>query len=667
MAADIRDSARYRETIAQYRAMVEPGLGAPSSFEAAELSPDGRLVAVVCRIADTLEGRGRTEVRIVPVDGSPAWTVTPRDGDAGGPRWSPDGRQLAYLADHGDRHRFGPWLVSIADGPTAGEPRRLDAPPGIAEQLRWSPDGTRLLLIMAGEQAEQADGLGSGTMGQDIGADAPSWYPEVETTEGDDEWRSAWSLDVTSGAMERRSPVGLNVWEADWLGNDATVAVVSDAPAEDAWYRARVVRLGPNPGEVAPLHVPQWQVQFVEGSPDGLRAAVIEGVASDRYFVAGDVIVVEADGSGARSLGWMGADIGAVRWDGPGRLVAVGTDGMETVLLALDPDGATPIELYRAAAEPAGAWTQLSAAGGRVAIALTDAAEPDRVAVVEGGVALTLLGTDHPGRDLVRAAVAAKRVETWTARDGTRVQGVLLLPHGEPPFASILWVHGGPVGAVGLGFEPPIIGLLVGAGYAVLTPNPRGSTGRGRDFAAAVVGDMGGEDAQDLLAAADHLVTSGIADPARLVVAGVSYGGYMAAYLPSIDDRFAAAIVGSPLTDLVSSYYGSSLTVFVHDYVGGRPEADIDRYVARSAVFAGASLRTPTLISVGLRDRATPPGQAAELFRALRDQGVPAELLRYPEEGHGVRAIEARMDWVARILVWLERFAPARGALPSMS
>ena len=140
----------------------------------------------------------------------------------------------------------------------------------------------------------------------------------------------------------------------------------------------------------------------------------------------------------------------------------------------------------------------------------------------------------------------------------------------------------------------------------------------------------------------------------------MSYGGYMAAYLPSIDARFAAAVVGSPLTDLISSYYGSSLTVFVHDFVGGRPEADITRYVARSAVFAGPSLRTPSLISVGLRDRATPPGQALELFRALRDQGVPAELLLYPEEGHGVRAIEARMDWVARILVWLDRYAPAR-------
>ena len=277
---------------------------------------------------------------------------------------------------------------------------------------------------------------------------------------------------------------------------------------------ARLVRLGPAAGEVANLHAPEWQIQFVEGSPDGRRAAVIEGVASDRYYTAGDVVVVEADGSGSRSLGWVGADVGAVRWDGPNRLVALGTDGMETVLFALDPAGATATELYRAEVEPAGAWTQLSAVDDRVALALTGVSEPDRVAVVEGGKAVDLLGTDHGGRDLVRAAIASKRVETWVAADGTQIQGVLLLPHGEPPFASILWVHGGPVGAVGMGFEPPVIALLVEAGYAVLVPNPRGSTGRGRAFAAAVVGDMGGEDAGDLLAAADHLVRAAL--PIRL-------------------------------------------------------------------------------------------------------------------------------------------------------
>ena len=194
------------------------------------------------------------------------------------------------------------------------------------------------------------------------------------------------------------------------------------------------------------------------------------------------------------------------------------------------------------------------------------------------------------------------------------------------------------------------------SGYAVLRPNPRGSTGRGRAFAAAVVGDMGGEDSYDLLAGVEWLIAEGIADPARIAVAGVSYGGYMAALLPTLTDRFAAAIVASPLTDMVSSYYGSSLTVFVRDYVGGHPATEPALYLSRSPVFAGERLRTPSLITNGLRDRATPVGQATELFRALREQGTDAELVIYPTEGHGFSDVATRTDWMGRMVTWLDRY-----------
>ena len=106
-------------------------------------------------------------------------------------------------------------------------------------------------------------------------------------------------------------------------------------------------------------------------------------------------------------------------------------------------------------------------------------------------------------------------------------------------FGEQVVLCGGTVELIKSGFE-----TLVEAGYAVLMPNPRGSIGRGRDFAAFVVGDMGGEESHDLLSGIDHLVSLGIADPARLAVGGVSYGGYMAALLPAVDDRFAAAVVG---------------------------------------------------------------------------------------------------------------------------
>ena len=668
MSGDARDTDRYRRVDALVRSMLEPGLGGPRAFTAAEASPDGRLVAATGGVFERLEGHPASLLWLATADGRRTWTVTTAAGDATDPRWSPDGRSLSFLADQHDRHRHAPWVVDVTgDGP-AGAPRRLACPPGIAEHHRWSPDGRQILLVMAGEHAEQADGLGSGTLGQDAAAaDRPTWLPEVETSTGEGEWRSAWTLDPVTGEVRRVSPDGLNVWEAAWLGDDRVVAIVSDGPAEDAWYRARVVAIDAATGAVLELWTPEWQLGYVEGAPDGRRAAVIEAVASDRYFVAGALVIVDAAG-GAVSIDTAGVDVSSARWLDGERLLALGVSGLETVGLAIDLRSGEVREILRTRAAGAYLVPTVSPAGtGGDFVTLLDGPDaPSRVVAVRGGRGgrrgreTTVLGSEHPGRDRVRACIAERRAETWASRDGTRIEGLLVIPHGEPPFATVLWVHGGPVGATGWEFPTADLAVLVEAGYAILMPNPRGSIGRGRDFAAFVVGDMGGEESHDLLSGLDHLVSLGIADPTRLTVGGVSYGGYMAALLPALDDRFAAAVVGSPLTDLMSSHYGSSLSVFVRDYVGGRPTDQVQRYLDRSPVFAGSRLRTPTLLVAGLRDRATPVGQAVEMFRALREQGVPTELLVYPEEGHGVRAYPARIDWIARAVIWLERYAPAR-------
>jgi dipeptidyl aminopeptidase/acylaminoacyl peptidase len=664
------DTERYREVVERYRGLIERAVGGVESIGQPEVSPDGAQVAVVVEILDGLEGRGHTELHLLAVDGGRRWQVTGPGVDAKDPRWTRNaaGRAcLTFLADIGSRHRPAPFLLEVGpDGPE-GEPRRLASPPGFPELQRPSVDGMRLLLVMAGEHAEVADGLGSGSVGElaaeaaaDDGAAAtaarPAWAPVVETTGGDDEWRTTWLLDVASGDARQVSPVGMNTWEADWLGPDAAVVVASDHPAEDAWYEARVARLDLSAGTATTLYRGDWQLEFAAGSPDGSRLAVIEGVASDRYFMAGRLLLVAADGSGARALETGAADVLAFRWLDGERLLAAGLEGMESVVGVAGVDGSWR-ETWRGPAAIGGTIAGIAALGaaGDAVLPLNGPVEPERLVAIEAGRERTILGTRLAVHDELEAAAGVPRVVEWPARDGTSIQGVLCTPPGEPPFPAILWVHGGPVSAAGQSFPDARMAVLVEAGYAVLRPNPRGSTGRGRAFAAAVVGDMGGEDAQDLLAGVEWLVAEGIVDPARIAVAGVSYGGYMAAYLPTLSDRFAAAIVASPLTDMVAAYYGSSLTVFVRDYVGGQPAADPARYLSRSPVFAGERLRTPTLITNGQRDRATPMGQSVELFRALREQGTDAELAIYPTEGHGFSDVATRTDWVGRMVTWLDR------------
>ena len=249
---------------------------------------------------------------------------------------------------------------------------------------------------------------------------------------------------------------------------------------------------------------------------------------------------------------------------------------------------------------------------------------------------------------------------TWTAPDGLRIDGLLRTPAGDGPFPLLLLVHGGPVGAVTDRWVGTTNAMLHARGYAMLMPNPRGSSGRGRAFAERVVGDMGGEDTKDLLAGVDAMVAAGVADPERIGIYGGSYGGFMSAWLPTQDARFKAAVAISPVTDWYSEHFNSSLIDWVGDFLRDTPEEPGGEHHRRSPVLMGDALRTPTLLTAGGHDRATPPGQAVEMFRALRARGVPSEVVIYPGEGHGVRDLPAVLDLVTRTLRWFERFMPAR-------
>jgi dipeptidyl aminopeptidase/acylaminoacyl peptidase len=171
---------------------------------------------------------------------------------------------------------------------------------------------------------------------------------------------------------------------------------------------------------------------------------------------------------------------------------------------------------------------------------------------------------------------------------------------------------------------------------------------------------MGGADARDILAGIDTIVERGLADPERIGVTGGSYGGFMSCWLPAIDGRFKASVAVSPVTDWYSQHFNSNIGHWDTDFLRDRPERPGGEYHARSPVLAAPRVTTPTLLSAGLRDRCTPPGQAIEFYRALRARGVPTEVVVYPHEGHGVRNLPAAIDLATRTVAWFERYMPPR-------
>lgn len=565
------------------------------------------------------------------------------------PRWSPDGTRLVVLAAIGEA--LASPVVLTADGEQVDRAGDLG---GSAERVRWAPDGSRLAVVVAEPGAEVSDVWGSGTVG---GGPAESWRPRVQPAPGGRRRLVVW--DPASAGPQVLTD--LNVWEADWLGDDL-VALVSDRADEGAWYDARLVRVTLD-GDVAPLHEHELQLEKPAGSPDGQRWSVLRGFASDRDLLAGELVVGRV-GEPPSALSTQGVHVTDHRWLSPATVLVIGHRGLDTVVAVADVEHGSCDEVWSGRATTGTYQPELGglAADGRPVLVLEQHdLPPTLVRIGAGGRTETLLDSAGPGTDHVRSALGETRAVTWTAPDGWEMEGLLDLPRGAAPYPLVVHPHGGPVGAYQDGWigRDPHTTVLVARGYAVLRPNPRGSAGRGSAFAEAVRGDMGGHDVQDILSGVDHLVTEGVVDPERIGILGQSYGGYLACWMPVVSDLFKASVARSPCTDWRSFHLTTNIPEFDQLFLDGDVWDDDSQYLTRNPLTHHARIETPILLTAGTLDLATPANQAEQMHRALAARGVPTALAIYPEEGHGVQQPPALADQCARMVAWFERFMPS--------
>jgi dipeptidyl aminopeptidase/acylaminoacyl peptidase len=252
------------------------------------------------------------------------------------------------------------------------------------------------------------------------------------------------------------------------------------------------------------------------------------------------------------------------------------------------------------------------------------------------------------------------RTVSWTAPDdGMAIEGRLLTPHGSGgPWPMIAAVHGGPTWCWNAYFsdsEPNAV-LLADAGYAVLQVNPRGSAGRGHAFAEQLLGDPGGIDFRDIMAGVDWCIAEGIADQSRLGIAGLSYGGYMAAWAVTQTDRFAAAVAISVVADFRSFHLTSEVAAWDEAVLRARWDEPGGPYDDRSPIVHAHRATTPTLIIAGELDRCTPPAQGELLFGALAAAGCETELVVLPGEGHIPVSRRYALEALRRTHAWFDRY-----------
>jgi dipeptidyl aminopeptidase/acylaminoacyl peptidase len=637
--------ATHDEVWEYFRAMYEPALGRLRHATVLAASPDLQQIVYGSALYERLEGRAQNRLGIVDVASGAARNLDALPGSASQPVWSPDGTALAYV------HEGAVVIGGV----------RLDTEiSGVVEALAWSADAKRLLVCVAGRGADASGAAGSGTVSQD-GA-RTSWQPYVETAHPRDAWRQAYVVDAPSGRTQWRSPDGDNVWEAVWGDDDSVVAVVSDDPSESSWYRARLVRYGLVDKTRRELYQSRQEIGVPAASPDGRYATVVDACCSDRTLVAGNVMLIDLHRSAAQSepIDTLGVDVTHAVWRDASRLFFIGLRRMEIVAGEYDARSKAARELWHTT-ESVGAdypiaWP-VGQADGFVAV-VDSYGRYQRIVCVEGGRERVLCELGHDGTDFVARTGGRAELVRWKARDGLEIDGMLVRPKGDPPYPMVVNVHGGPVFSFRNEWSMHYyyVPLFAHFGYAVLNPNPRGSRGRGQEFAQLVRGDMCGEDTYDILLGVEAMIERGIADPQRIAVLGRSYGGYMASWLVTQTRVFAAAIPMSPVTDNFSQHFTTNIPEFDRRFLDDSPYGSNGNYAARSPVFFADRAATPTLSMAGGRDRCTPAGQATEFHRALVENGVPSELVVYPEEGHHVERLEAQADQMTRMLDWLNRF-----------
>ena len=630
-----------------------------------QVSPDGGTVAFVL---PTRSGdKTVTNVWAVSTDGGEPRRLTAGPGSDTAPRWSPDGKTLAFLSDRAkDRADVyvDDWQIKTltpsketqiyllpVDG---GEAVRLTSIEGGVLSPRnlgpfvWSADGRRIAFLntdqMTDEEKRRIDEK-----------DDPIEFEQRP------KYTRLYVVDVSTGEVECVSPDGLQVWEFAWSADNREFAAVSaDLPYEGSWFTScRLVAFGADGEGLRTLHESRRQVAMPAWSPGGEEVAFLSSNYSDRGAVDGGVFVVSSQGGPAREL--------SAGHRASARYLVWSEDGSQLLTTATEQGGMALAEIDVATGERTSLWHELAsisdacgfdATGNVFAVAREDSVTPKDLWLVRrdgGALEWTQLTRCNPQAE--EFAIGVTESIRWKSTDGMEIQGLLTRPvetSTDGPYPLMVTPHGGPTGGVTPHYYVGRSYRLLAKGIAVFSPNFRGSVGFGLEFAEANVGDMGGMDWHDVNSGIDYLVEQGIADPERIGIGGGSYGGYMSAWAVTQSTRFKAAVPRAGIFDWRAFHGKSYLNGWeVVHYGGTEPWDVLDLWEKFSPINHVRNVETPTLIVHGDLDLSCPVEGAYAFYRALVDLGVETELVVYPREGHGVTEKAHSKDQTRRSEQWI--------------
>jgi len=627
-----------------------------------QCSPDGQWIAYTVSSSDLKADERRSAIWMVSLDGVQNVRLTYTAGSDSKPRWSPDGKYLAFLSARPSddksqtEKKTQVWVIDKR----GGEARQLTNVKQDLEDYVWSPDSKQLVLVME-ESEEQSD-----KKPKPIVIDRYHFKQDIEGYLTATSRSHLYLFDIQSQKLDALTD-DKNFQDEDpvWSPDGKRIAFISNHEKDpDQSFTNDIFVMDAKPGSKAEKLITVFAPndQRLRWSPDGKWLAYLVGSGKEYFAYTQDKLgVIPASGGNPKTL-----------TESLDRMISEPVFSKDSSFLTFM---VTDDQLQYPAKMPVagGAVERLikekvvindqSICGNSMAVTYSNDSAPFEIYALESGKLRKL--TKH--NDDVLAEIKLGEVEdlNFHSKDGTEVHGLMVKPPSfekGKKYPTILWIHGGPngqddhslpVNLYPLQYERQ---LFAANGYVVLAVNYRGSSGRGFDFSKSIFADWGHKEVADLLAGVDEAIRLGVADPEKLGIGGWSYGGILTDYTIATDKRFKAAISGAGSANQLSMY-GSDQYALQYNNEIGPPWKNLNTWMHVSYPFFQADkIVTPTLFIGGEKDFNVPIAGGEQMFQALRTLGIPTQMVIYPGQFHILTRPSFITDRQQRWVAWFEKY-----------
>ncbi len=610
----------------------------------ATISPDGSWVLFSKSELDWGENERKTTWWRVPTGGGEPYRFIGEEGGSGF-QFSPDGSMLSFTRSVDEKSQL---FLMRTDG---GEAQKLSKHKTSVGSYRWSQDGSKIFFVAAeprGEEEEKARKDGDDAIFVDEG---PSGQRAGT-------WNNFWVIDVASKEEKRITEVDHRIGSfAVSPGADRIAFTSRSENRRNQQNHSEIRLLDVESGEIRQLTENRAPESRLVWAPDGQSLAYTARTDGEWELMLDKIWIMDPESGDKRMVsGAFDGNISTFVWTPDASAILFsGLQGTNNNLFRLDVGSGDVVKVTSALGSLSP--SSFSRDRTRMAYVLQDFDTPSDVWIgpTDGSSGVRL--TDANPWIEEKIVLGKGELIQWTSKDGTAIEGILMLPSGDPGEALplLLHIHGGPAGVFRNAFSTQNH-VWAGLGYAQLFPNVRGSSGYDDELLSGNARDIGGGDYEDLMTGVDEVVARGIADPDQLGLRGWSYGGILGGWTVTQTDRFKGASIGAMVSDWTSEYGPG----FNHDvrlwYIGGTPWENPGEWRERSALTHVANVTTPTLILHGMNDRTDTEPQSMMFFQALKDQGKIARYIRFPREPHGFREPRHQRTRDVEEIRWIQKY-----------